>query len=126
MANRIILGQRNPGEYGMWVSKPGANAYTAGEFDLLLDAANKQFQYVASGIVALQRQIWLDITTPDLGYKPYVIGFSNSRNQNNDYGGVLFQFTSNTNLRLQYLGLSASSDAAITYRYMIIGGPQHG
>ena len=126
MANRIVLGQRNAGEYGMWISKPGVNVYGAGEFDLLLDSANKHFQYVVSGLVTLPRGVNVDIATPDLGYKPFVVGFSSSRNLTNDEGSIIFSFTTNTNLRLQYVGSNANSDASITYRYMIIGGPQSG
>ena len=37
MANRVLLGKRGS-DYGLWVSKPGANVLTCDEEDMLIDA----------------------------------------------------------------------------------------
>jgi hypothetical protein len=38
MANRVLLGKRGSSDYGLWVSKPGANVLTCDEEDMLIDA----------------------------------------------------------------------------------------
>jgi len=36
--NRVLLGKRGSSDYGLWVSKPGANVLTCDEEDMLIDA----------------------------------------------------------------------------------------
>ena len=51
MANRILLGNRSTGGYGLYVSKPGANVLTCGVDDLIfstLDSTSTPFS--AAGI----------------------------------------------------------------------------
>ena len=38
MANRVLLGKRGSSDYGLWVSKAGANVLTCDEEDMLIDA----------------------------------------------------------------------------------------
>jgi hypothetical protein len=39
MANRVLVGKKGS-DYGLWVSKPGGNALTDGDADLLLSSEN--------------------------------------------------------------------------------------
>jgi len=38
MGNRVLLGKRGSSDYGLWVSKTGANVLTCGPEDMLIDA----------------------------------------------------------------------------------------
>ncbi len=73
MTNRIVLGQRGS-ESGIWVSKPGINALTAGADDLLLSTSISAMQIVASGVISgPSSNTDYDFTIPDLGFTPMVL-----------------------------------------------------
>lgn len=58
MANRICLGQRDVGEFGLWVSKPGVNVLTATDAQLLMGTDLDAVQIVARGAVSMAAGVY--------------------------------------------------------------------
>lgn len=52
MPGRIVLGKRNAGEYGLFVSKPGVEVMSATEAQLLLSTNVQALQIVATGVIS--------------------------------------------------------------------------
>ena len=79
MANRVQLGKRGS-EYGLWISKPGANVLTCDQEDMLFDSTNMDYgQTLARGFVAGDAGATnVSVTVRD-GVDPFVItrGFDN-------------------------------------------------
>jgi len=73
MANRVVLGNRGGGQYGLYISKPGFNALTAASIDLLFSSDQKAFQVVQKGEVSIANESYSTITHQDLGYTPIFI-----------------------------------------------------
>lgn len=112
MSERVVVGQRNAGEYGIWVSKPGKSAWSTNINDFLLTADLSQTYPVKNGVVlSIPNVSYVPSSTPygvyvvadyylavphDLGYVPLVI-------VTGLYGGTNLEVT--------------SSDLIFRYRY---------
>lgn len=53
MARRVVFGANSAGKVGIFVSKPGQDAYTAPEAQLLFSAERRHFMILQSGTVQL-------------------------------------------------------------------------
>ena len=73
MANRVQLGQRGS-EYGLWVSKPGANVLTCDQEDMLFDSTNMDYgQTLARGYIEGDAGATNITVTVRDGVHPFVI-----------------------------------------------------
>ena len=73
MANRVQLGKRGS-EYGLWVSKPGANVLTCDQEDMLFDSTNMDYgQTLARGYIAGDAGATNVTVTVRDGVDPFVI-----------------------------------------------------
>jgi hypothetical protein len=75
MVDRVVLGQRSNGNYGLFVSPPGVNAYTAADDAL---GFSTQWGHAAAihaeGLIALNGVNWSSwVTFPTLPYVPHVL-----------------------------------------------------
>lgn len=52
MSNRVVLGQRANGDFGLFISPPGADAMTAADAALVLNVSSKVSQLILLGSVA--------------------------------------------------------------------------
>ena len=78
MANRVLLGNRSTGGYGLYVSKDGADVTSCAKKDLLFDSTSVRSGMVYAGAKNLTLNDSADnfLTTgskPSLGYIPLVI-----------------------------------------------------
>ena len=69
MANRVLLGKRGS-DYGLWVSKPGADVTTCDKEDMIFDTDLDYGQIIAKGSLSSTTNI--SVTTRS-GVDPYVI-----------------------------------------------------
>lgn len=53
MARRIVIGANSAGKVGIYVSKPGVDAYVASEANLLFSSERRHFMVVESGTLTL-------------------------------------------------------------------------
>ncbi|MGO7308775.1 hypothetical protein ACCS91_33510 [Rhizobium ruizarguesonis] len=97
MSNRIVLGQREANNFGLWISKAGKNAMTATlDSDFLLKSDWKAAQVVQYGVVPQTGGSFVttDIAIPNLGFRPLVeievIGWYN----------IIVRFLANNLIRL--------------------------
>lgn len=70
MTRRVVLGPRANGDFGMFVSPPGVDAYTASDEQLNLSASNRLAQLLQIGAVGGSTTIYLG-----LSIRPIVILF---------------------------------------------------
>ena len=78
MANRVLLGNRSTGGYGLYVSKEGQNVLTCASKELLFDSRAHRTGLVYAGATGLNLGDSADnfLTTgskPSLGYIPLVV-----------------------------------------------------
>jgi len=73
MANRVVLGKRNNGDYGLFISPPGVDATTASDGDLAFSTTWTQAASIhAEGLISLDSNPgW--VSFPALPYTPHVI-----------------------------------------------------
>lgn len=87
MARRLILGQRNTGEYGLWLSKPGKDVFSTNVSDFMIsDVAGLQpftsgtvnsIAMSSSAAYANGIQAFYQLNIPhNLGYIPSIIAAS--------------------------------------------------
>ena len=94
MTNRVLMGQRAPGEYGLWVSKPGVDVMSATVDQCLLSTNRRAFQIIQHGTVGNPGVNGsVDVAIPSLGYTPLVLLFCTR-------SFIEFWFPSPTTLRL--------------------------
>lgn len=99
MANRVCMGQKAAGDFGLWVSKPGVNVLTATDAQMLFSSDWKTLQIAQTLRVAIPstpaNPFPIDFTISNLGFRPHVeyavSGFL--------YVGL--EFVSDTQLRLK-------------------------
>lgn len=72
MARRVVMGQRSPGNVGMWVSKPGFDAVTTAPENLMLSTDIGNVQAVASGIISSPGE-FTTVNFTNLGFQPWVL-----------------------------------------------------
>jgi hypothetical protein len=70
MTRRVVLGQRANGDYGLFVSPPGIDAYTAPDEQLSLSASNRMAQLLQIGAIGGSTTVFLG-----LSIRPIVILF---------------------------------------------------
>ena len=111
MANRVLIGNRATGGYGLYVSEPGANVLTAGHDDLTFwtDSGETGSNFVSKGIhqtvpwsggtgstapvvsnsVAISAGATASLTYTNLGADPFLLGGftlgSNASNNNVEF-----------------------------------------
>ena len=92
MANRVLLGNRSTGGYGLYVSKDGADVTSCAKKDLLFDSTSVRSGMVYAGAKNLTLNDSADnfLTTgskPSLGYIPLVISVEKNMGERFDYDG---------------------------------------
>ena len=93
MANRVLLGNRATGGYGMYVSKAGSNVLTCNRKELLFDSSQKRAGEVyAGGTQSSIGNSGINFLTTgsksNLGYIPLVIYTEDKRGGFDDSTGV--------------------------------------
>ena len=106
---RVVLGQRADLEYGLWVSKPGKDAFTGGVEDFLLNATEQSYQVLMRGSFTIPGAgpfVNMLVASHNLGYPPTAFctnpGIGNIRVHTdatsvyldvpNNYGGLLSNY----------------------------------
>ena len=92
MANRVLLGNRSTGGYGLYVSKDGADVTSCAKKDLLFDSTSVRSGMVYAGAKNLTLNDSADnfLTTgskASLGYIPLVISVEKNMGERFDYDG---------------------------------------
>ncbi len=92
MANRVLLGNRSTGGYGLYVSKEGADVTSCAKKDLLFDSTSFRSGMVYAGAKNLTLNDSADnfLTTgskPSLGYIPLVISVEKNMGERFEYDG---------------------------------------
>ena len=77
--NRVVIGQRDDGSYGIKVSKSGYDALTAGDTNLVMNSDFNNLKVYATGTVTLTTsrrspRAANTAITHNLGYSPLIIG----------------------------------------------------
>ena len=93
MANRVLLGNRATGGYGMYVSKAGSNVLTCNRKELLFDSSQKRAGEVYAGgtqsSIGNSGQNFLTTgSKSNLGYIPLVIYTEDKRGEFDDNQGI--------------------------------------
>lgn len=71
MTNRVVLGHRGSGVYGLFISKPGFNVLTATDNNLLFNSNYGTLQIVQAGQVTIGSNSGTsDVGTSNLGFSP--------------------------------------------------------
>ncbi len=86
MVARVIAGERN-GAYGLWVSKPGYDVFTAPPGDLMFDSDAGMLQVVAKGTLSIPAGQTIS-TIPLAGQTANPLCDIARRYFRNDYGWV--------------------------------------
>ena len=92
MANRVLLGNRSTGGYGLYVSKANSNVLTCDRKELLFDSSQKRAGEVYAGgsqssIAGNASQSFLSTGSKDnLGYIPLVVWTEDKRGESSDVG----------------------------------------
>ena len=94
MANRVCLGQKAAGQFGLWVSKPGLNVLTASESQMLFSSNVKTLQIAQNGKVTITALPYT-LTIADLGFRPFFEAFVSGWNW------VCAEVLSNTQIRFE-------------------------
>lgn len=95
MANRVSLGQRTTGQFGLFISKPGLNVLTiTSDSQYLFNSNWKTFQVAQTGRVAITALPYT-LTHTDLGFRPFVEAYVGGWNY------VCGVHLSNTQIRFQ-------------------------
>lgn len=55
MTHRCVVGARNAGEFGLYLSKPGVNVFAAREDQLLISPSNRNLAFVVNGTIVIPR-----------------------------------------------------------------------
>jgi hypothetical protein len=86
MTRRVVLGQRANGDYGLFVSPPGIDAYTAPDDQLNLSASNRLTQMLQIGVVTESQNVHLGLTV-----RPIVMlfGSGNTTGELPGYPGIV-------------------------------------
>ena len=114
MANRILLGNRSTGGYGLYVSKPGANVLTCGVDDLIfstLDSTSTPFS--AAGIhQTVPFSGGTGTTAPDVVNDFTLSGSGTSTISFEDLGDNVFAYVGHPQAALS---LSTNGKKAVTF-----------
>ena len=86
MANRILMGNRATGGYGLYVSEPGADVLTCGHDDLTFWTDSGE---TGSNFVSISAGATASLTYTNLGANPFLLG-----------GFALGSSASNNNVKL--------------------------
>ena len=92
MANRVLIGNRSTGGYGLYVSKANSNVLTCDRKELLFDSSQKRAGEVYAGgsqssIAGNAWQSFLSTGSKDnLGYIPLVVWTEDKRGESSDVG----------------------------------------
>ena len=92
MANRVLIGNRSTGGYGLFVSKANSNVLTCDRKELLFDSSQKRAGEVYAGgsqssIAGNASQSFLSTGSKDnLGYIPLVVWTEDKRGESSDVG----------------------------------------
>tara|TARA_Y100000004_G_scaffold193875_1_gene257227 strand:- start:1624 stop:2112 length:489 start_codon:yes stop_codon:yes gene_type:complete len=92
MANRVLLGNRSTGGYGMYVSKAGSNVVSCNRKDLLFDSSQQRAGEIYAGgtqsTLSVSGQNFLTTNSKsNLGYIPLVICSEDKRGEFDDNTG---------------------------------------
>jgi len=92
MANRVLLGNRSTGGYGLYVSKDGSDVTSCAKKDLLFDSTSVRSGLVYAGATGLTLNDSADnfLTTgskASLGYIPLVISVEKNMGERFEYDG---------------------------------------
>jgi hypothetical protein len=98
MSNRVVLGQREPGAFGLWISKAGKDALNSNvATDFLFRSDMKAAQVVQFGIIPQTGGSFVttDVAIPNLGFRPLV------EMESLGWYYIITRFLSNTLIRFQ-------------------------
>lgn len=74
MARRVCMGQRNAGQFGLWISKPGHDVLTASYYNMLFASDEKAVQVLTTGALTWSRNMKsAAIYFPNFGYRPTIL-----------------------------------------------------
>tara|TARA_B100001778_G_C18558923_1_gene616802 strand:- start:877 stop:1383 length:507 start_codon:yes stop_codon:yes gene_type:complete len=101
MANRVLLGNRSTGGYGLYVSKEGQNVLTCADKELIFDSRANRTGLVYAGATGLNLGDSADnfLTTgskASLGYPPLVV--VSEKNTGERYSSSIDQYTDQISL----------------------------
>lgn len=73
MTRRVVIGKRASGDYGVFVSPAGIDAYTAADSQLLLNISNRVPALLQLGAIGSSQTVYMGLTI-----RPIVVIFSSS------------------------------------------------
>lgn len=75
MANRLLLGNRSSGGYGLYISRPGTNVLTCDKKDLIFDSSSSSASaiHVIAGITIPSGDPGASTTWTSVGYIPMAL-----------------------------------------------------
>ena len=96
MANRVLLGNRSSGGYGLYISKPGQNVLTCSKTQLIFDSSATMAAavHVIAGITISSGSSSGSTTWSALGYTPMALVTRTSAATGGDVLGMGFTFSS--------------------------------
>lgn len=73
MARRIVFGRRSNGDFGLFISKPGYDAYSTGDGNLLFSPSLRRYMRIQSGTVTIPNSSsYAQVNFPTQGSVPLV------------------------------------------------------
>ena len=104
MVARLVLGQRNAGEFGLWVSKPGVDVFSASGESLLFGPDYYNAKPILVGSLQTSGQI-----PHNLGYVPLALVFGDKAvtSQNT--------FKVSVNVRVNDLDITNTNNRLLSY-----------
>lgn len=85
MTRRVVIGQRANGDFGIFVSPPGIDAYTATDDQLNLSASNRVTQLLQIGVLGGSGSVYLGLPVRPL---VLIFGTGNATGELPGYPGV--------------------------------------
>ncbi len=86
MTRRVVIGRRANGDYGIFASPPGVDAFTAPDDQLNLSASNRVVQLLQMGVLGSSSSVYLGLSV-----RPIVLifGSGNTAGELPGYPGVV-------------------------------------
>lgn len=85
MTRRVVIGQRANGDFGIFCSPPGVDAYTAPDDALNLSASNRVTQLLQIGVLGSTSSVYLGLSVRPL---VLIFGTGNQGGELPGYAGV--------------------------------------
>lgn len=131
---KILFGEKDPGEIGVWISNPGADVYSGSIYDFLLSSDAEIGQVVMAGYIT--KAMYADtgrkygstsiygVTIPHgLGYVPLIVSFMYLGSQTQTAGLSYAASVDSSNIYANFLGNPASVTTTMLVYYALYGIP---